>query len=400
VKTIDPFTLVFTAGALALMASGFLFLQGMNLPAKVKGIRSWAYAMLLGWGSMSLRWGHGVIPDFLSLVLSNALATLALGLILLGLRRFNGQAPRMSLIWALGIVEVLCTSWFTLVDDNFEARVLVFSVYALVGFSLAAQAAFVGRSVFRSPARLLIGWLLVAMSAVILLQAISSLFFSINPERLDVSSPLNLLTLVSTNILILGLFFGFVMLVNDRLRAELTSLANTDELTLALNRRAFMEEAARALARERRQERPCVLLMLDLDHFKQINDRFGHVLGDVVLKGFADRVRQRLRAGDVFGRYGGEEFIVLLPGADAEAAFALAEQLRTRVAEFPFSMDGEKTALTVSVGLAVDNGEGGIPELIEAADWALYRAKHRGRNRVVMFDEQEAEAAGMPPADE
>jgi diguanylate cyclase (GGDEF)-like protein len=400
VKTIDIFTLMFTAGVQAVMASGFLFLQGMNLPTKVKAIHSWAYAMLLGWGSMSLRWGYGVIPDFLSLVLSNALATLALGLILLGLRRFDGQAPHMSLILVLGILEVLCVSWFTLMDDNFEARILVFSVYALVGLSLSAKAAFVGRSMFRSLARPLIGWFLIAMLGAVLLQAISALFFGTNLERLDISSLLNLLTLGITNILILGLFFGFVMLANDCVRAELTSLANTDALTLGLNRRAFMEEAARALARERRQERLCALLMFDLDHFKQINDRFGHVQGDVVLKGFADRVRQRLRAGDVFGRYGGEEFLVLLPGADAGAGFVLAEQLRTRVAEFPFSMGEEKTALTVSVGLAVDNGEGGIPELIEAADWALYRAKHRGRNRVVVFDEQEAEAVGMPLADE
>lgn len=393
-KPIDPFTLVFTAGALALMASGFLFLQSMNLPAKVLGIRSWAYAMLLGWASVALRWELGIIPDFFSLVLSNGLAMLAMALILYGLRRFNGQPPRMVPIASLAVVLLLLISWFSIVDDRYQVRIVAFSVYAVLAFSLAAHAAFVGRSVFKSPARLLIGWLFIAMAAVMALQVVDVFVFGVNPESLHTDSPLNLVIVGSANVLILGLFFGFVMLVNDRLRAELISLANTDALTLALNRRAFMEEAGRALARERRQQNSCALLMLDLDHFKRVNDRFGHVQGDRVLKSFADRVRERLRAGDVFGRYGGEEFVVMLLGAGLEDARVLAEELRERVSEAPLSGEGGTRGLTVSIGIVADEGEGGVPELIEAADWALYRAKHLGRNRVVAFDES---AAGMPP---
>lgn len=393
-KPIDPFTLVFTAGALALMASGFLFLQSMNLPAKVLGIRSWAYAMLLGWASVALRWELGIIPDFFSLVLSNGLAMLAMALILYGLRRFNGQPPRMVPIASLAVVLLLLISWFSVVDDRYQVRIVAFSVYAVLAFSLAAHAAFVGRSVFKSPARLLIGWLFIAMAAVMAMQVVDVFVFGVNPESLHTDSPLNLVIVGSANVLILGLFFGFVMLVNDRLRAELISLANTDALTLALNRRAFMEEAGRALARERRQQNSCALLMLDLDHFKRVNDRFGHVQGDRVLKSFADRVRERLRAGDVFGRYGGEEFVVMLLGAGLEDARVLAEELRERVSEAPLSGEGGTRGLTVSIGIVADEGEGGVPELIEAADWALYRAKHLGRNRVVAFDES---AAGMPP---
>ena len=384
-KTIDPLTLVFTAGVLAFMASGFLFLLRKSLSHRVHGIRPWAYAMLLGWVSTTLRWEQGVVPKIFSLVVSNGLLMLAMGLMLYGLRRFNGQPPRVLPIWLFGAVVLSFIAWFSLVDDVFYLRIAATCVYALVLFPLSAHAAFVGRSVFKSPARMLIGWLFIGISAVMLLELIDALTMGPALKGFDAGSLANLLFVGSFNVLIFGLFFGFVMLINDRLRAELASLANTDALTLTLNRRAFMEEASRVLANERRQQRPCGLLMLDLDHFKLVNDNFGHVRGDRVLKYFADRVRERLRGGDVFGRYGGEEFLVLLPGAGVDAALVLAEQLRARVAEAPLGLDGEKTELTVSVGLAVDMGEGGISELIEAADWALYRAKHRGRNCVVMF---------------
>jgi diguanylate cyclase (GGDEF)-like protein len=392
-KAIDPLTLVFTAGVLAFMASGFLFMLRKSLSHRVRGIRPWAYAMLLGWVSTALRWEQGMIPDFFSLVVSNGLLMLAMGLMLYGLRRFNGQPPRMTPVWLLGGAVLGFIAWFSLVDDVFYLRIAATCVYALIVFPLSAHATFVGRSVFRSPARLLIGWIYIGISLVMLLELVDALMLGPALQGFERGSLANLLFVGSFNVLVVGLFFGFVMLVNDRLRDELASLANTDALTLTLNRRAFMEEASRVLARERRENRPSSLLMLDLDHFKLVNDRFGHVRGDHVLQRFAERVRERLRAGDVFGRYGGEEFLVLLPGAGAEDGLVLAEKLRSRVAEAALGTDGEQAELTVSVGLAADMGEGGIPELIEAADWALYRAKHRGRNRVVMFGDPEA---GMP----
>lgn len=390
VRLIDPFTLVFTAGLLALMSSGFLFLLRRNLPHKIRGVRPWAYAMLFGWASPALRWSHGTVPAFFSVFVADALLMVAMALMLLGLRRFNGQPSRMRLVWVLGGIVLAFTAWFGLVDDELYLRVAAFCVYALVVFPLSARAALDGdRVLFASPVRNLIGALFVGISLVMLMELLHALALGPRLAGFGAGSLPNLVFVGSVNILVAGLFFGFVMLVNDRLRAELASLANVDPLTSALNRRAFMEEATRALARERRLQHPSALLMLDLDHFKSVNDRYGHVLGDHALERFAARLRGRLRAGDVFGRYGGEEFVVLLPGADAGAAYSLAEHLRARIAEVPFALDGGEARLTVSIGLAVDSGEGGIPELIEAADWALYRAKDRGRNCVAVFNELE-----------
>lgn len=369
------------------MASGFLFLLRRSLSARVYGIRPWAYAMLLGWGSSALRWTDSTIPFFFSQSLSDALLLLAMALMLLGLRRFNGEAIRMTPIWAAGVVAVLAIVWFSVVDDAFHMRIAVTCLYGLLVFPLSARAAFGGRPVANSPARALIGWAFVGISLVMLLQLIEVLAIGRHLASLSTNSWPNLIFVGSFNVLVVGLFFGFVMLVNDRLREELAQLANTDALTGILNRRAFMDEGSRVLARERRGHRPSALLMLDLDRFKLVNDTYGHIRGDRVLKEFAARVRDRLRAGDVLGRYGGEEFVVLLPGADGANARMLAEQLRARVAEAPFDL-GERTIdLTVSLGVAIDAGEGGVHELIEAADWALYRAKDLGRNRVGVFGE-------------
>lgn len=385
-KSIDPLTLIFTAGVLALMSSGFLFIMRRSLPGTVHGVRSWAYAMLIGWFSSMLRWSLGGLPAHFGSLLADALIMVSLALMLYGLRRFNEQAPNMMPIAWLGGIAFLLMLWLSVFADLFYLRVVLFCIYALSVLLLSAHASFAGRRMFKSPGQYLIGGFFLAIALIVLLRLFDALALGEGLDGWGANSLTNLLFIGSFNFMIVGLFFGFVMLINDRLRAELANLANTDPLTVTLNRRAFMNEAGRVLARERRQQRPTALLMLDLDHFKAINDRYGHVQGDHVLERFVERVRERLRAGDVFGRYGGEEFVILLPGAGKSDARVLAEQLRGRIAQSPLGAGSEQVALTVSIGVAIDTGEGSVPELIEAADWALYRAKEHGRNRVVVFE--------------
>lgn len=177
-------------------------------------------------------------------------------------------------------------------------------------------------------------------------------------------------------------------LVLDHVQArhqEMREASVKDELTGLYNRRYFASVATREFARCRRARQPVGLLVVDVDHFKQINDRFGHPVGDQVLRALAQVLLSSFRSEDVVCRVGGEEFIVLMPGTDAGSCFGRAERLREKVAGTQILAGVEGIGLTVSVGVAVADVEAETPEqLVARADEAVYRAKAGGRNRVVM----------------
>lgn len=167
-------------------------------------------------------------------------------------------------------------------------------------------------------------------------------------------------------------------------RAELASLAlaNVDDLTGALSRQHFMRLAEQELARSLRYNLPLVVLMLDLDHFKDVNDSYGHPAGDAVLKGFVKTVKEVLRDSDVIGRIGGEEFVVLLPNTMQEGGCVLAGRVLGAVHARPVSFDGRCIAYTVSIGASCFTGQESFGELLAECDAALYRAKNAGRDRL------------------
>ena len=175
--------------------------------------------------------------------------------------------------------------------------------------------------------------------------------------------------------------------VEARYHQEVYQLATRDALTELYNRRHFVEAVDREIARSTRHGRPLVMCIIDVDLFKPVNDRYGHIAGDGVLRQLAGIVRRFVRGEDVAARIGGEEFAVLLPETDLEAALAFAERLREAVASDTFELGGEPQRLTISIGIA-----GLSPErqersaLMQAADAALYRAKDEGRNRVCVQD--------------
>ncbi|NOT28123.1 MAG: diguanylate cyclase [Acidobacteria bacterium] len=167
------------------------------------------------------------------------------------------------------------------------------------------------------------------------------------------------------------------------LHQQLTSAAMHDPLTGLLNRRAFFEIFEKEVARARRQQLPLALLMCDLDHFKEVNDQHGHPAGDAVLREAAQRLRSRVRSTDIVGRYGGEEFVLALPGCSLKQAVTIGEHLRDCISAEPFITPGGRLNMTTSVGVVTtwDMAEAG--HLLKTADEALYRAKANGRNRVV-----------------
>ena len=176
--------------------------------------------------------------------------------------------------------------------------------------------------------------------------------------------------------------FGFLLMCKQRNDATMKRLASTDDLTGLLNRREFFAraEAARMLALRQRQ--PIALLMLDIDHFKQLNDRFGHATGDEALLLFARTTSGILREHDILGRMGGEEFAVALPGTDLAGAMQAAERLRQATMEIRLLTCGNHYTMTVSTGLVVIEPHEDLAAALARADRGLYAAKRNGRNRI------------------
>ena len=171
-----------------------------------------------------------------------------------------------------------------------------------------------------------------------------------------------------------------------RSQSELQQLSRTDDLTQIPNRRNIMDRLTEELQIHRRKKRPLALALLDVDHFKQVNDNFGHHTGDMILREMAQLVSGMLRDYDAIGRYGGEEFLIVLPETNGEQAFRVADRLREAVQQHTFVVDDRACRVTVSLGLAAKDDEGtpDIEDLFKEADRCLYQAKESGRNRTVI----------------
>lgn len=187
---------------------------------------------------------------------------------------------------------------------------------------------------------------------------------------------------------------GVVWIIDDiskrkKLEEDLRSLAETDELTGLKNRRSFMLSARVEFERFGRYSSPLSIVMIDIDHFKAVNDRYGHAVGDIVLKKFADICREQFRGLDVVGRLGGEEFAILLPVTSSIEAVLIAERLRSACKKIELDIGGENLTITASFGVACAEEYSNVQSLLSRADKALYQAKRAGRDMVKLAEDDE-----------
>jgi len=193
------------------------------------------------------------------------------------------------------------------------------------------------------------------------------------------------LAVLSFEALLFTIAIAFILLAMAKERTEYRhkTAAMVDPLTGIANRRSFLQDGQDLMKRHASDPCPAAVLLIDLDHFKSINDRFGHAIGDRVLQVFADAEKANMRSTDLIGRLGGEEFAALLYNTDRDKALALAERIRSTFAEAAVEVDGCPVGATVSIGVVlVQDAPLDVPELLGQADQALYHAKERGRNRV------------------
>jgi diguanylate cyclase (GGDEF)-like protein len=171
-------------------------------------------------------------------------------------------------------------------------------------------------------------------------------------------------------------------ITNKELYEEIKQIATIDPLTKVYNRNYFYEASEQIFANAKRYNEDLSVAILDIDHFKKINDTYGHDVGDIVLKSVAKKMKKRLRGSDLLVRYGGEEFIILLPNTSLKKSFIAMEGLRETISKNKVEIDGEKIVVTVSIGISDIKDTNSLDEAIKRADLKLYKAKNNGRDRV------------------
>jgi diguanylate cyclase (GGDEF)-like protein len=383
------------------------------------GLQAWGAGLLVHAAShvaYLLRWWDWLMA---SVLLSNGLTALALALHVHALTRFVPGLPRRwrhLIVWGPPVLTQIVV---VLLLERHDARIVLCS--ALLAGQTAAAIALAWHAGRVSALRgawlvvtgmALLGAMMLARIAMFLLQG------GWQPP-LGPPAPVQAATYLVSLMVVLLNTTGYLLMHKERVAALLHELATHDPLTGATNRRALHDVLQRNVALAARTHLPLSLLMIDIDHFKRVNDGHGHPVGDRVLRTVAARIQERLRAQDLLARYGGEEFLVVLPLTSCEGARRVAEDIRAAVAQPPVVVDALELPVTVSVGVATRSRwpegdtpgrrgpptDAGLPlpmpglllppehvdrlaqALVDTCDAAMYEAKRQGRARVVVHEE-------------
>jgi len=378
--TLDTRSLL-AALCLSYASLGALAIGFAGLNPRARAVATWGAALLLfafATGGFALR---GYVPEALSITMPNALAAIAAYLTLRSARIFGGRESRDTGSLALLVAGLGAIPWFDLAQPELAARTAILA-FLDAWFMLRAGWTVKNAAARGIAARFLAG-LLFAVSTLMVVRGVNALVTGLPRGYLASNAYYSVLLLAYLVTGIAGTI-GILLAEIEMLTRGLERVAKVDMLTQIPNRRGLLAEFARELSRARREAAPLALALFDLDHFKRINDEFGHPAGDAVLRQVVQRIAASAREHDILGRFGGEEFALILPRADRAAASAAAERVRTAVEATAFADGDRKMATTLSAGIAVLGEDGADWDaLIDAADRALYEAKRRGRNRVV-----------------
>ena len=401
--TIDVKTLfLLTIDVEALLGVLLLFVWMQN--PGIRAVAWWGSAHLLRSLSIALYGMYGAVPDIVSIDLADATLFCSYAATWTGARVFDGRAPLPGSLFAGATVWLLATQlagW----PGTPELRSLLSGAIIASFTWLTAFEFWRGRAerlVSRWPAILI----MFAHGSLFLLRTPLSTMLPWSPTDHVYSSAW--LTVISTEALLATISTAFILLAMAKERAELRhkTAALVDPLTGLANRRAFLDDAGELIRRQASRGRPVAVLMIDLDRFKSINDRFGHSVGDRALQIFAESTKASLRPTDLVGRLGGEEFAVVIADACRDNAFAVGERIRLAFAAAAAVIGEALVEATASIGVAIiQDPEQDVTTLLDQADEALYRAKHFGRNRVVvtglglaLAEVPDAEADGLVAA--
>ena len=375
--SLDTSTLYLVATMVAATLGAMLLFFGTQ--ENIAALRWWGTAYLLGAVSVALSTLAGnMLGPMLSLAL-NAVGFAACGMVWSAARVFHGRNPNLpglllgAMVWVAAVM--------TLKPEASAIRFMIGAAIVAIYATLTAVQLWSERRKTlqrRWPAIVVP----VLHGFVLMLPILVGGLLRPHDEAFASSI---WVTVFSIELVLYAVATVFVifMLVSERVVTAHKTAASTDPLTGMFNRRGFAEATSRVIEREANAGRPVTVLIFDLDHFKSINDRFGHAIGDRVLQVFAESTRETIRSTDLLGRLGGEEFAAVLANVGRDDAVALAESIHQRFVEAAADVDGYSIGATVSIGVVLSQDTTlDIPELLAQADQALYYAKERGRNRV------------------
>ncbi|GGX93260.1 diguanylate cyclase [Massilia dura] len=380
-RLLDPFSVVLMAALMCAVMSLVLFGARRSFPAEMRGIGYWSAALAVQVFSVICFALRGTLPDIAVLPLANVLFVIGNGLSVIGLQRFYGVDPGWKMLGGAAAFSLAGMVYYLQVAPDYAARVFWMALpMTLLNGTLLYL-------VLRHGRRKLATWFFGTLIAVnTVLMAVRGVMAITHGEAMvDVARPglFQSFYLAATALQPALLSVGFLMVANERLRRILERRSASDPLTGVLNRRGFGDAYAREvarMARMRQRSRSLALLSVDLDFFKKINDRFGHAEGDRVLVSVAQMIGSALRESDVLARFGGEEFIVLLPDTDLKRALAVALRVQRLLRD---ASAGDLPSCTASIGVAVQtDADEELDALLCRADEALYRAKENGRDRI------------------
>jgi diguanylate cyclase (GGDEF)-like protein len=361
---------------------GLLLLFAWVQNTAVTAVAWWGFAHLLLAASVVLFGLYGSAPDLITIDFANALLFTAFALTWTGARLFDHQKPLPAFIFG-GAALWLVVSRLPGVAGSFDVRVLLSSGIITAYTWATAYEFWRGRSeplVSRWPAI----FMLFAHGCLYLLRTPFGAMLPWSPTGNEVFESV-WLTVLSFEALLFTIAIAFILLAMAKERTEYRhkTASLVDPLTGIANRRAFMQDGEALLRRQVSDPCGIAVMLLDLDHFKSINDRFGHAIGDRVLQVFTQTGSRCMRRMDLFGRLGGEEFAALLYDSNRDKALVAAEEIRTMFVDATRDVDGKPVDATVSIGVVVSHeAVSDLSALLAQADHALYRAKESGRNRV------------------
>ncbi len=386
--SLDVHTILVMFAILAFLFSGLLALAGLHAGSIGSGVRQWALAsLLISLGFLPAYFYSVPAPGYeWAVILGSTLVAAGLGLQFTGIQTFK-EEPRHWGAAALFVCIVFFESlWFSVLHPDAGSRSIANSLLFGVSCAACARMLLIRIEPPLNTAYWFTGASFAALATLLIVRAFMIGFTPSGTYNLYTNTPLNSLSFFISVLVQLCVTFGFVLMVNYRLIIDIQRIASRDMLTGAFTRRRLEEEATRLLARCARTGDVLAIMMIDVDHFKLINDHYGHPVGDEVLRRLAAIAQTTVRTDDYFARYGGEEFCVLLLSTTEQEALVLAERLREAYAAMILEMEGKTLKSTVSIGVA-DSTRTSLdwPTLVSAADQALYRAKQEGRNRVVLY---------------
>lgn len=367
---------------IAITATLGLCLAAVSSRTRRDGLALWAWAMATHTLSYTLLSLRGQISDVVSMVVGTGLLSATIALFTEGLYQFQQRRPMRWLAWS-PVVLLVVAMGFLMQDPKarvvLSALILLVQSVVILALLIQKHQDTVGRGQYFEMA----GFAILVL--IFVFRIFGAFATSTDLSSLTASNQMQTGTFLLSTIALVLICLGLVVMTKERADSQNLDMALHDALTGLSNRRLIVETLTQNLAQAQRSGRALTLLMIDIDFFKRVNDTFGHQSGDRALRGLADCIRGRLRAQDMAGRWGGEEFLVVLPDTDVQGGLMLAEQLRRTVEQARFeATDGRTMQFTISIGLHTLQAAAAesIDDMVAAADKAMYLAKQNGRNRV------------------